>query len=56
VATVARQIAEGFTRAWNSAAAVQTLVRHLRLLHGHADDQPTLATVDLSRVDLEQAR
>jgi hypothetical protein len=40
VATVPGQIAEAFTKAWNSAAAAQTLTRNLRpVLHGHPDEQ-----------------
>jgi hypothetical protein len=51
VATVARQIAESFTKAWNSAVAVQTLARELRsVFHGHPDDQPFVATVDLDKL------
>jgi hypothetical protein len=34
---------------------VKTVARELRsVFHGHPDDQPTVATVDLSRLDLEQ--
>jgi hypothetical protein len=55
VATLKRQIAEAFTKALNSNAAAQTVARDLRpVLHGHPDDQPLVATVDLSRLDLEQ--
>jgi hypothetical protein len=55
VATVARQIAEAFTKAWNSAMGAQTLAHDLRpVLCGRPDDQPIVATVDLSRLDLEQ--
>ena len=54
MATVAGQIAEAVTKAWNSAVGVKTVVRDLRLLHGHADDQPVVATVDLSKLDIKQ--
>jgi hypothetical protein len=51
VATVAGQVAEAFT----SAMAVAILARDVRqMLHGHPDEQPLVATVDLSRLDLEQ--
>jgi hypothetical protein len=54
VATVASQIAEAFTKAWSSAMAVQTLARDLRpVLHRHPDDQQTVVTIDLDRLNLE---
>jgi hypothetical protein len=36
VGTVARQIAEAFTKAWNSAVAAETRARNMgTVLHGH---------------------
>jgi hypothetical protein len=54
VATVAEQIAEGFTGAWNSAMAVQTLAVDLRQLHRRPDDQPIVATIDQTRSTLPE--
>jgi hypothetical protein len=55
VAAPAGQIAEAFTKARNSALAAQTLARDLRsVLHGQPDGEPIVATVDLSKLDLEQ--
>ena len=55
MATVAGQIAEAVTKAWNSAVGVKTVARELRsVFHGHSDDQPFVATVDLDKLDLEQ--
>ena len=34
---------------------VKTVARELRsVFHGHSDDQPFVATVDLDKLDLEQ--
>jgi hypothetical protein len=55
VATVAGQIAEVITKAWNSAAAVPTRARTLKpVLHEQSDEQPIKATVDLDKLDLDQ--
>jgi hypothetical protein len=48
VATIAWQVAETIT------AAVQTLARDLRLIRSQPVEQPSVVTVDLSKLDIEQ--